>query len=258
VKPKDVFVVDEAGHNLELAEITLESHFHLNIIKVKDLIEAKELASKSFNNLSFILCPYHFIEENKKTVIKNLSEIKLPILIYQIPENQENWTLTGPEDDQELFSAIKYQRGPFHQEQLIELIPKILPIEQASEMGLAQTKEGLKRVKGHFLTQFSHTDYDLYLEISPGKTLQVATKDNNDMKSVIEHYSKKDLVSFLLTPQDYQDFIEHTKELLKNNSRPLEGPQKEGEVLVVSFDQLDLAFTVAQDQFKALHINRIH
>ncbi len=256
---KNVLLIDDGAHKLELAELTLESHFHLQVEKAQSITQAKSWVLDSHKDYSFILCPYVALEIQKKGTsndLMTLKKLKLPLLIYQAPELEKDHLTMEPDIKGD--PPIKFQRGPFQENELIKLIQKVMPMEQAQNIDSLQTQEDLKKVKGLFLTQFSHTDYDLYLEISPGKTLQVATKENKDMKSVINHYRDKGLDYFLLAPEDYQDFIEHTKELLKNHGPNPDALPREGELIEVSFDELDLAFTVAQDQLKALNINRIH
>lgn len=256
---KNVLLIDDGPSHLHLAEIALESHFNFKVIKAIDLKDAIETLSKDDDEEIFMLVAHcTLIKNSLDTDLINIAKYKRFILVLEtLEDNSENYKnlkikLGGNEEFLNLFKA---QSGTLTTDKLIDCVAEILSAGSIDAKETIVPSENLKKVKLDYLKKFSHTNYDLFLELSPGKTIQVATKANKDMKSVIEHYEKKDISYFLLSPEDYDDFIEHTKELLKNTETDF---IQDFEKIEVSFETLDLAFTVAQDQLKALNISRVH
>lgn len=254
-----VLLIDNGPSTLHLAEIVLESHFNFNVIKTIDLKEViTTLKEVDESEIFMIVAHCTIIKNSLAEELIELVKFERPILVLEtLEDNSENYKglrekLGEQSDKADFFNPLS---GTLTNDKIIDCVAEIMSAEELDTKEVIVPIENLKKVKADYLLKFSHTNYDIFLELSKGKTIQVATKANKDMKAVIEHYEKKDIHYFLLSPEDYEDFIEHTKELLKNTSDEV---GQESEKIQVSFEKLDLAFTVAQDQLKALNINRIH
>jgi response regulator RpfG family c-di-GMP phosphodiesterase len=255
MKKTKILLVDDEPEILNLLEIMLESEYDLSIVKASNGLDAHEVLKEN-SDIKIILSDYSMPKANGGKLYQfNTSKTNLPFILMTAgslddyeefktfyKDNELNAFLEKPADDEEIFKCIN----------------KVLDRQKSSRGNgsfpneIEKTSE-YKKVKPQFLTRFAHQDFNLYLEIGTGKFVQVATATNKDMKNVIKHYEPKNVDYFYLEKEDYNTFLQNTKDLLESPVK--EEPQNLQEV---TFAALDLAFTVAQEQLDALKISKMH
>lgn len=247
-----ILLVDDEPDILYLLEIMIESEFEAEIIKALDGKQAQELLEQH-PDVTMILSDYNMPKANGGELYKyNIKTKNLPFVL-----------LTGGDAPNELeeFSSFqednklnRYLAKPAENKEIIDAIGEILENDDSGNDSVSSNPTDYKRIKIHLLEKFAHKNYNVFLEIGKGKIIQIASEANQDMKQVIEHYIEKQVQYVFLLKEDYDQFIEHTRELIHNQNSSVSTPEREE----VTFAALDLAFSVAQEELDALNISKVH
>ncbi|MCF8060822.1 MAG: response regulator [Bacteriovoracaceae bacterium] len=251
-----IMLVDDEPEILSLLEIMLESEFDISIVKANNGLEAQEVL-KTNDDIKIILSDYSMPKSTGGELYQyNISQSNIPFILMTTGSVEEYEEFSSFYDDNSLNEFIE---KPADDEKIFNSIGNILTeLDQTKknpspEEGSFQKKD-YKKVKPHFLTRFAQKDFDLFLEIGEDKFVQVVTSKNKDMKTVIKHYEPKNIEYFFLKKNDYEEFLQHTKELLESDSTKEQSPPDQE----VTFAAIDLAFSVAQEHLDALKIGKIH
>lgn len=250
-----ILIADDEPLILQLLEIMISSELEVEITTANNGEEAIQFLKE--REFSLILSDYRMPKVSGDGVyLFNKGYKNLPFILFSggdvkeypgmedfFESNPKNHNLIKPADDEVIISAIK----------------NILHDIESDEDIIDQFRleKGLKKVKPYFLTKLSKSNFNLFMKLGDGKFLQVASKENKDMKSVIDHYLTKEnqLPYFYLSTNDYEAFIKEAESTLQSfKEESKEGPNK----TEVTFTALDFAFSVAQDHLEALGITKVH
>lgn len=251
MSPK-ILIVDDEPDILYLLEIMIESEFEVEIIKANDGKEALDLLN-NHHEVTLILSDYNMPKATGGDLYQhNITGNNVPFILLTAGDGPNE--LSEFQDFYEDNPLNTYLSKPTENEQIIEAIANIL--NKCSDQGdFGQNLSDYKRVKVLHLERFAHKDYDLFLEIGKGKIIQIASQKNADMKQVLEHYKAKEVEYIFLLKDDYETFVEHTKELIQNHTNEINDLTERQEI---TFAALDLAFSVAQEELDTLKISKVH
>lgn len=247
-----LLIVDERYDYLSLIEVILESEFHINIVKANSGLEAKGILQNEPNISAIISGPHPFqILNEDNYYLYNLGHGKVPFICY-CPElnedeieklkmdNSANIHLPNPLDETHLYGTLQ---------NLLNLKGQSYTIEEKKGEETA-----LKCIKLSTLTMFSKLSYDLYLKIGGEKFIQVGRQGNDDLNSVVDHYTTKGIHYLYLKEKDYNRYLATAKDVIETNTqdRVNTGQQKHTTVQIY-----DLAFQVSREHLKTLGVTRM-
>ncbi len=246
-----LLIVDERYDYLSLIEVILESEFQVKIVKANSGPEAKGIL-QSQGNISAIISgpnPYGKTEDNY--YLYNLNHTKIPFICYCDElnsediekfksENEGNLHLTNPLDESRLYSLLQ---------NLLKLEGQSYKIENHRGEQTA-----LKKIKLSTLRMFSKLSYDLYLKLSGEKFVQVGKQGNDDLNSIVEHYTSKGIDHLYIQENDYNRYLETAKDIISTNTRDRIETGKQTHTTVQVYD---LAFQISREQLVSIGITRM-
>lgn len=255
-KKPSILLVDDEPLILQILEISIQSELEVEIFKANNGSEAKEILKKT-PDISLIVSDYFMPKGTGGDLyLFNKENNNLPFILLSGGEFTEFEEMA---DFQEVHPKNVFLTKPTEGDEILSAIKNGLEDRDGSEVIVDLTREerGFKKVKPYFLTKLAKSDFDLFMKMGEGKFLQVTTKENKDMKSVLSHYEskEKDIHFFYLSESDYDTFFEQVNTLLEDFKNNTDTTIDKTEV---TFTTLDFAFSVAQEHLDALGVSKIH
>ncbi|MCR9204866.1 MAG: response regulator, partial [Halobacteriovoraceae bacterium] len=220
-KKPAILIVDDEPLILQLLEIIIQSELEVEVYKAKDGAEAETLLKKHAPEniekkpeFSVILSDYTMPKKTGGDLyLFNKSQDNLPFIllsggdISSYPE-MSDFHVTHPNN--------LFLQKPAEEEKIIDGIKSALNPDEDPIIDTNREERGFKKVKPYFLTKLAKSNFDLYIKLGDGKFLQITTKENKDMKAVLEHYQskEKDISFFYLSQKDYETFFNQVNKLL--------------------------------------------
>lgn len=247
-----LLIVDERYDYLSLIEVILESEFQVKIVKANSGPEAKGFLQSEKDITAIISGPNPFktiAEDNY--YLYNLQNKKVPFISYCDEFNSEdiqrfksdhnkNLHLSNPLDETKLYSVLQ---------NLLRLEGQSYKIENSKGEETA-----LKKIKLSTLRMFSKLSYDLYLKLSGEKFIQVGKQGNDDLNSIVDHYTSKGIEHLYIQEQDYNRYLETAKAIISTNTRDRIETGRQTHTTVQVYD---LAFQISREQLASIGITRM-
>jgi response regulator RpfG family c-di-GMP phosphodiesterase len=248
INQQPILIVDDEPDILSLLEIIIESEFDHPILKARNVKEAQSIYQEA-DNLLMMISDYSMEFGTGGDLYNfNLQHRNLPFVLMtaefidELPEfkdistqNPLNTYLEKPADEEHILDAIRRVRKT-----------------AAPELGeIDEENKGLKRLQLIYFKQFYKNPSDLYIQLTSGKTIQIAKKENSDQTEIINHYIEKGVDYVLLPEKDYRNFLNDLKEALSPENLS-DGPKEK----VIDF--MGLTYSLSREHVKALGVSSMH
>ncbi len=247
-----LLIVDDRYDYLSLMEVILESEFEVNIMKANSAVEAKILLEGHHEINAIISGPHPFASENEDNYyLYNLKNTNLPFISYCSELNSKDIDKLKHDNERNL-----YLENPLDEATLYPILENLLNIQGQSYT--VENQKGvetpLKRIKLSTLRMFSKLSYDLYLKLNGEKFIQVGKQGNDDLNSIVEHYTSKGINHLYLQEKDYERYLETAKDIISTNTRDR---LKSGEQKQSTVQLYDFAFQISREHLNCIGLTRM-
>ena len=259
-----ILIVDDEPAIVQLLEIMIESELEVDIHRAYNGEEAIEILEENTTNeenptssINLILSDYTMPKSTGGDLYQyNKGKANLPFILVSAGFLED---YNDMKDFADANAFNTFLQKPFEREDIIAAVRNALGNigDEAPLLDTIREEKGLKKVKSYFLSKLAKESFDLFIKLGDGKFLQVCSKENDDMKGVLEHYRKKEqeVTFFYLSDHDYERFFLQVKNLLEEFK---DSSNKTYNKTEVTFTALDFAFSVAQEQVEALGVSKVH